>query len=132
MRQIEGELAPDELSVLTVLANSFLSPFIMNTLSEDVEIIGTISFTQELIFQGRIEGNIDSPSVLTLGETGFVKGDINTLSAVIFGRVLGNLTIKERCEVRSSAVIEGDITAGTFKIEEGATFLGQAKVGKVK
>ncbi len=104
----------------------------MNTLSEDVEIIGTISFTQELIFQGRIEGNISSPSILTLGETGFVKGDINTLSAVIFGRVEGNVSTKERCEVKSTAIIEGDISAGTFKIEEGATFLGQAKVGKVK
>ena len=48
----------------------------------------------------------------------------------IFGRVNGNVTVGDRCELKSNAVLEGDIAAGTLSIEEGATFMGQSSVGR--
>lgn len=102
----------------------------MNTLSSDVEIKGTISFTQQLAIEGKIEGNVASKGALVVGERGFVKGDVQTGSVVIFGRVEGNVTSQGRCEVKSSATIIGDIAAGSFSVEEGATFQGRSRVGK--
>jgi cytoskeletal protein CcmA (bactofilin family) len=43
--------------------------------------------------------------------------------------VQGNISVTERCELKSNAVLEGDITAGTLSIEEGATFMGKSTVG---
>lgn len=101
-----------------------------NVLSNDVEIKGTIKFSNDLIIDGRIEGEVISDGSLTIGENAFVKGDIRTKSVVVFGKVEGNITVKENCDLKSNAEIVGDIGAGTLAIEGGATFMGNSKVGK--
>lgn len=101
-----------------------------NILSSDVEIKGSLKFSNDLIIDGRIEGEVTSDGSLTVGENAFVQGEIRTKSVVLFGRVQGNITVTERCELKSSAVLEGDVIAGTLSIEEGATFMGKSTVGK--
>jgi cytoskeletal protein CcmA (bactofilin family) len=101
-----------------------------NILSSDVEIKGSLKFSNDLIIDGRIEGEVTSDGSLTVGENAFVQGEIRTKSVVLFGRVQGNITVSERCELKSSAVLEGDVVAGTLAIEEGATFMGKSSVGK--
>ena len=102
----------------------------MNILSEDVEIKGSISFSEHLTIDGKIEGDVNSSGALTLGESGVIKGNVQARSVSIYGKVEGNINVSERCEAKSSAVIVGDISAGTFAAEEGATFLGRSRVGK--
>ena len=67
---------------------------------------------------------------LTVGENALIKGEVKTRSVIIFGKVEGNITVQERCELKSNAILVGDIAAGTLAIEEGATFMGQSQVGK--
>lgn len=100
-----------------------------NILSSDVEIKGSLKFSNDLIIDGKIEGEVHSDGSLTVGENAFVVGEIRTKSVVLFGRVQGNITVTERCELKSNAVLEGDIVAGTLSIEEGATFMGKSSVG---
>ena len=102
----------------------------MNTLDKDVVIKGSITFAQQLMLDGTVEGDIASGGTVTVGETALVKGTIKTGAAVIFGKVEGNLTVQGRCEVKSTATIVGDITAASFQLEEGATFQGRSRVGK--
>ena len=102
----------------------------MNLLLQDVEITGTLSFTEELTFHGKHDGEIVSPGALTVGETAVIKGDIKTKSAIICGKVIGTITVQERCQMKPTAVVEGDVTAGTFALEEGASFMGRSMVGK--
>ena len=102
----------------------------MNILAQDVEIVGSITFKESLTIEGKVEGEINSPGALTVGEQALIKGNIKTRSAVIHGKVEGNITATERCEARPTAVIIGDITAGTFAVAEGASFAGRSRVGK--
>ena len=101
-----------------------------NILSSDVEIKGSLKFSNDLIIDGKIEGEVTSDGSLTVGENALVIGEIRTKSCVLFGRVQGNITVTERAELKSNAVLEGDIVAGTLSIEEGATFMGKSSVGK--
>lgn len=101
-----------------------------NVLSSDVEIKGSIKFSHDLIIDGRIEGEVSSDGALTVGENALIKGEIKTRAVTLFGKVEGNITVAERCELKSNAVLVGDVTAGTLAIEEGATFLGRSQVGK--
>lgn len=101
-----------------------------NVLSSDVEIKGSIKFSHDLIIDGRIEGEVSSDGALTVGENALIKGEIKTRAVTLFGKVEGNITVVERCELKSNAVLVGDVTAGTLAIEEGATFLGRSQVGK--
>ena len=47
----------------------------------------------------------------------------------MFGKVEGNITVTDRCELKPNAEILGDITAGKIAIEEGASFIGSSRVG---
>ena len=100
-----------------------------NVLSSDVEIKGTIKFSNDLIIDGRIEGEVVSDGSLTVGENANIKGDIRTKSVVVFGKIDGNITVKEQCDLKSNAEIIGDIKAGMLSIESGATFMGNSQVG---
>jgi cytoskeletal protein CcmA (bactofilin family) len=100
-----------------------------NILSSDVEIKGSLKFSNDLIIDGRIDGEVMSDGSLTIGENAFVSGEVKTKSVVIFGKVNGNITVSDRCELKSNAILEGDIVAGTLAIEEGATFMGKSSVG---
>jgi cytoskeletal protein CcmA (bactofilin family) len=103
-----------------------------NILSSDVEIKGSLKFSNDLIIDGRIEGEVSSNGSLTVGENANVIGEIKTKSVVIFGKVHGNITVTERCELKANAHLEGDVYAGTLAIEEGATFMGKSAVGNAR
>lgn len=103
-----------------------------NILSSDVEIKGKLRFANDLIIDGRIEGEVTSEGDLTVGENGVVIGDVKTRSVVIQGRVEGNITVTDRCELKHKAALHGDVVAGKLAIEEGATFMGTSTVGVPK
>ena len=102
----------------------------MNTLLEDVEIKGSLSFKTDLVLQGKIEGEINTPGSLTVGDKAAVQGDIKTRSVTLFGKVDGTINASERCDMKATANVNGDITAATLSMEEGATFVGTSKIGK--
>jgi len=100
-----------------------------NILSSDVEITGTLKFSNDLIIDGKIDGEVSSDGDLTVGENASIKGDIITRSVTVFGKVNGNITVSDRCELKQNAELIGDIKAGKLAIEEGATFMGSSAVG---
>src|SRR3954451_13532973 len=97
-------------------------------LSSDVEIKGSIKFQKELLIDGKVEGEINSEGVLTIGENADIRGEIKTKSIIVFGKVQGNITVNERCELKSKCSLQGDLKAARLVIEEGATFVGKSEV----
>lgn len=100
-----------------------------NVLSSDVEIKGTVKFTNDLVVDGKIEGEINSNGSLTVGENARIKAEIKTAAIVVYGKVHGNLTATDRVELKASAEVVGDIKAKTLAIEAGAIFIGKSTVG---
>jgi len=97
-------------------------------LSSDVEIKGSIKFQKELLIDGKVEGEINSDGVLTIGENADIRGEIKTKSITVYGKVQGNITVGERCELKSRCTLQGDLKAARLVIEEGATFVGKSEV----
>lgn len=100
-----------------------------NVLSSDVEIKGSVKFTNDLVVDGRIEGEISSEGNLTVGENARIKAEIKTATVIVYGKVHGNLTATDRVELKSTAEVVGDIKAKTLAIEAGAIFVGKSTVG---
>ncbi len=100
-----------------------------NVLSTDVEIKGNVKFTNDLVVDGKIEGEINSDGNLTVGENARLRAEIKTGTVVVYGKVHGNLTATDRVELKSSAEVVGDIKAKTLSIEAGAIFVGKSTVG---
>jgi cytoskeletal protein CcmA (bactofilin family) len=100
-----------------------------NVLSSDVEIKGTVKFTNDLVVDGRIEGEIQSEGNLTVGENARLKAEIKTGTVVVYGKVHGNIIAADKVELKATAEVVGDIKAKTLSIEPGAIFVGKSAVG---
>lgn len=100
-----------------------------NVLSSDVEIKGSVKFTNDLVIDGKIEGQISSEGNLTIGENARIKAEISTATVIVYGKVHGNLTATDRIELKASAEVVGDIKAKVLSIEAGAIFVGKSTVG---
>ena len=100
-----------------------------NVLSSDVDIKGNVKFTDDLVVDGKIEGEISSAGNLTIGENARIKAEIHTGTIVVYGKIHGNLTANSRIDIKSSAEVVGDIKANTLSIEAGAIFVGKSTVG---
>ena len=103
-----------------------------NVLSSDVEIKGNIKFSGELTLEGKLEGEVTTDGVLHLGETGSVNGNLNVNSIVVRGKINGNVSAKDKVEIKSKAEVFGDVRAAKLVIEEGVTFVGKTEVNPNK
>ncbi len=79
---------------------------------------------------GAIHGEVQVEKRLVLGDGSFVKGNIQAGNAAIKGRVKGDLVIKEALHLLETAAIDGNITAKTIIVEEGARYNGSCKIGE--
>jgi cytoskeletal protein CcmA (bactofilin family) len=100
-----------------------------NVLSSGIEIIGSIRFSNDMIIDGKIEGEITSDKGrVTIGENAHVKGDITAGEVKVFGKVEGKIT-SERCELKAKSRLEGDIKTKNLSMEEGASLAGRTEIG---
>ncbi len=99
-----------------------------NVLSNDIQITGTVKFGSDLLLDGKIDGEILSGGQLVIGKRAEVLGEIKTGSASIQGTVMGNITVTDRVELKSTAQVEGDIKAARVSIDDGAVFIGKAEI----
>ncbi len=100
-----------------------------NRLSSDVEIKGSIRFKDELIIDGKVEGEITSTGSLAILENARIRAEIKVGSIVIHGKVHGNITAAQNIELKAGSEVVGDIKAAVLTMEAGAIFVGKSEVG---
>jgi cytoskeletal protein CcmA (bactofilin family) len=105
------------------------SPASKNVLGSEIDVKGTIKFETELNFDGKLEGEIISEGgILTVGKNADVRGELKAKSIVVHGSVTGNIDVAERCELKATSQLNGDLKAMRLVIEEGAIFVGKSEV----
>jgi cytoskeletal protein CcmA (bactofilin family) len=99
-----------------------------DVLSSGVSIKGDLTFRNELLIDGEVEGTIKSSGTLTIGQHAHIRADITAAAVTIHGTVNGNVSASERCVLEPGATVRGDIEAPRLALDENATFLGNAKI----
>jgi cytoskeletal protein CcmA (bactofilin family) len=102
-----------------------------NVILSDVEIVGTVRFKNDVVIDGRIEGEIHSDGSVTVGKSATVKAGIRAKSVVVEGSVVGNIIASDRLELMEHAEVTGDISAAILSMQAGAVLVGSSKVGSV-
>jgi len=97
-------------------------------LSSGVSIKGDVTFRNELLIDGEVEGTIKSSGTLTIGHHAQIRADITAGAVTIHGTVNGNVSASERCVLEPGGTVRGDIEAPRLALDENATFLGSAKI----
>jgi len=87
---------------------------------KDTEINGDLKFQGSFRVDGCFKGNIDSSSVLIIGENGKVDADIKIGYIVIDGEVKGNVQATDKVEIHANGRVTGTIVTPKLIIEEGA------------
>ncbi len=105
----------------------------MNTIiGKDTVFTGTLEVKGAVRVDGTVKGKIICSDVVTVGSGGYVEADVDSQTAVIAGKVVGNLVASEKIELQAKSDIEGDIRTKSLVVEQGAVFCGSCHMKEGK
>ncbi len=102
---------------------------VRSALGPGTVIQGKLSFDAPVSIDGKLGGEVFSSKALLVGKTGFVEAKVEVASLIVFGQVRGSIVASERVEIRAGAVVEAEIVAPIFVVEEGGRFNGTCQRG---
>lgn len=95
-------------------------------IGQQVFVKGDVLATGDLVIDGKVEGTIElGGHSLTIGEGAAVTANLVAKTVTISGEVKGNVTGNAAVELRATGIVEGDITAPRFAMEDGAILHGR-------
>jgi cytoskeletal protein CcmA (bactofilin family) len=90
-------------------------------IGEHISIEGTIRANEDMVVEGNVKGTIEVKAhQLTVGPKGKVEADVDADSVVVSGRMIGNITAKNKVQVTKNADFSGQIKAKRIAVEDGA------------
>ncbi len=106
---------------------------LMNTIiGKDTVFSGTLDVKGALRVDGTVKGKILCSDCVTVGSTGVVEAEIEADSAIIAGRMVGNIDTAEKIELQAKCEMEGDLKTKSLIIEQGAVFCGACNMKEIK
>jgi len=96
----------------------------LNVIGEGTTLNGDIKSDGDVRIDGSITGNITLEGKLVIGKNGTINGEIRCKNSEVNGTVEGKLFVSELLNLKSTAVIKGDIKTSKLAIEPNAVFTG--------
>ncbi len=112
MKNKSNELIPNDITII----------------SNGVSIEGKITSKGNIRIDGNINGDINAQGNITIGESGYIKGNITGQNVNIGGKVDGTANAKEKITLESKSVFKGDLIAKILVVESGAVFDGKSSM----
>jgi cytoskeletal protein CcmA (bactofilin family) len=96
----------------------------ISRISAGTVIKGEILSPTDIRIDGTFEGKVTSHGRVVLGESAIVKGDIVCDSIDLWGKVEGNLYVKDTLSLKEGCEVNGNLHIRRLAVELGATFNG--------
>ena len=93
-----------------------------NRIGKSTSITGDVVSKSDFRIDGKLDGSVETTGKIVIGQSGIITGKVTCANADIQGRFHGELLVSNLLTLKSSAVIEGDVTVSKLSIEPGATF----------
>jgi cytoskeletal protein CcmA (bactofilin family) len=90
--------------------------------------VGNIRGTGQFVVSGEVHGDGELEGALNLSASGSWHGQIQAQQAIVAGKIMGGLSVKDKLEIGYTAVIRGRVTARTVAIAKGAIVDGEIEV----
>ncbi len=98
---------------------------------QSIVIKGDITGSEDLVIAGRVEGSISlSGRVLTLAQGSKVVGQISAGTVVVSGSVKGTIGAETRLDIKSTAVVDGKLTAASLVVADGSQMTAKIEMPK--
>ncbi|KPL02416.1 MAG: hypothetical protein AMJ90_05945 [candidate division Zixibacteria bacterium SM23_73_2] len=93
---------------------------------------GNLMIQGGLRIDGTVKGKVSGADTISIGEDGKVEADLDAKVIIVGGKVMGNIAAKEKVELQSNSIINGDLTTRNLVVEEGAVFHGKCNMKEEK
>ncbi len=90
---------------------------------------GRIEGSGDILIAGQFNGDIDIRGNLTIEAGAKLTGSVSAQNVSIAGELDGNVTSAKSVELLPSAVVNGDVTAGSLTVAAGSKMRGRADFG---
>ncbi len=97
---------------------------ITKNISVTGKIVGDIECNNSVMAGASMQGNMASKGQVQIDRDTILLGDISAQYLDLNGKIKGNLDIGGKAEFKADAVVEGNITASTITVLDGATIRG--------
>ncbi len=101
--------------------------------SKNTEIVGDISFSGNLMIEGKVKGNVyvtdGADAHARVLEKGVVEGEIRVPTLVINGTVNGDVYSDKHVELAAKAVVNGNVHYALIEMVKGAQVNGNLVYG---
>ena len=102
-------------------------------MGQSITIKGELSGAEDLTLEGRVEGKISLPdNVLTVGTSARITAEIVAKTVILLGHVVGNISVKERFEIRAGGSMDGNVKAPRIAMADGAIVNGKIEMPGTK
>ena len=91
-------------------------------------IKGEIVSSSDIRIDGTFEGKIQSNGRVVIGESASVKGDVICENLDLWGKVDGNVYVKDTLSLKQGCIVNGNVHIRRFCVELGSTFNGNCKM----
>ena len=91
-------------------------------------IKGEIVSSSDIRIDGTFEGKIQSNGRVVIGESASVKGDVICENLDLWGKVDGNVYVKDTLSLKQGCVVNGNVHIRRFCVELGSVFNGNCKM----
>ena len=99
----------------------------ISRISAGTVIKGEIISPNDIRIDGTFEGKVTSKGRVVLGESAVVKGDIICTNIDLWGKVDGNVYVKDTLSLKEGCVMNGNLHIRRLAVELGATFNGSCR-----
>ena len=90
---------------------------------------GKIDGSGHVRISGKFKGDVHVDGTLTVEAGAHLAGAVRAGSVVVAGEIEGNIEGAQRVELHQSGVVNGDISAGSLTVADGARMRGRAEFG---
>ena len=99
----------------------------ISRISAGTVIKGEILSPNDIRIDGTFEGRVQSKGRVVVGESAVIKGDIVCENVDLWGKVEGNLFVKDTLSLKEGCIVDGNLHIRRLAVELGATFNGNCK-----
>jgi|SRR5690606_35681305 len=96
------------------------------------EIEGTLKTKAGLRIEGHFKGTIECQGDLVVGKHGTVRSQVTARNVTVAGKIFGEVTARDQLVILTQGEIEGNISAASLVIEEGAKFNGVSRMTRME
>lgn len=100
-----------------------------SVIGKNIKFRGELIGTEDLHIEGKVEGTVLMEGQnLSIGTEGEINANVHAQTIIINGKLTGDVLADDIIEIRSSAVVKGNLIAPRIQLDDGGKFRGSIEM----